>query len=531
MSIDWEEVQKARNHLSREQGTVVKDWGGKLAVALVYPNSYFLGMSNLGVHALYRLFNNDPNVVCERLFWESTPLDVLPISIETQKPLTDFAVIAFSVSYELDYYNIVQILKASGIPLYAKDRDETMPLIVAGGPCVMANPMPIAPFFDVLCNGDGEAIIPAILPVISGHTSDRRAELLSSLAAVPGIYVPQQPPHKPVMRQSTKNLDDFPITTAIISPDTELGDMYLIEVERGCAWHCRFCLACNIFFPMRVRSMKNLIMLAEEGLKYRKRLGLVGADVSDVPHIDELVEKLHEMGAEVSVSSLRIKPLSLVVLREMARATDNITLAPEAGSQRMRDVIRKGITEADIFAALDKVAQEGTKQLKFYFMVGLPSETDEDGTEIVKLVLKCKAILDKKGTHCRITVNVSSFVPKAGTSFQWQPMAPLKVLNRRLAILKSGLEPKGIQIKGESPVWSEVQAVLAAGDEQLAVVLAELDKFSPNSWRQAMKQHDLDIDAYAHQFRPTDKPLPWAMIDQGTKPEKLREEMEKALAE
>ena len=264
MSIDWEEVQKARHHLSREQGTVVKDWGGKLAVALVYPNSYFLGMSNLGVHALYRLLNNDTNVVCERLFWENTPLDVLPISIETQKPLTDFAVIAFSVSYELDYFNIVQILKASGIPLYAKDRDETMPLIIAGGPCVMANPLPIAHFFDVLCNGEAEVIIPAILPTISGHTSDRRADLLSALAAIPGIYVHQQPPSKPVMRQSTKNLDAFPITTAIVSPDTELGDMYLFEVELGCSWHCRFCLACYIFFPMRVRSMENLLALAQE---------------------------------------------------------------------------------------------------------------------------------------------------------------------------------------------------------------------------------------------------------------------------
>ncbi|MBI4295969.1 MAG: radical SAM protein [Chloroflexi bacterium] len=531
MSISWANVEKARRHLAREHGTVIKDWGGKLAVALVYPNSYYVGMSNLGVHVLYRLLNGYPDVVCERVFWEkdSASKKTLLLSVESQRPLSDFAVLAFSISYELDYFYVVQVLKASGIPLYASQRDERHPLVIAGGPCVMANPMPLTPFFDCLCNGEAEAIIPALLPLLSEGIGGEREILLKNLAALPGIYVPRNPPPSPVVRQFVRNLDDFPVHTTVLTPDTELGDLYLMEVERGCAWHCRFCLACSIFFPMRVRSMNSLIVQAGEGLKYRKRLGLVGADVADYPHIEELAQKLHEMGALVSVSSLRVKPLSTAVLREMAHGTDTIALAPEAGSQRLRDIIRKGVTEDDILTAMEKVAAERIKQLKLYFMVGLPSETDEDVADIVTLALKCKDVLDKQKAKCRIALNVSSFVPKAGTPFQWLPMESVPTLNHRLTMLKSGLVPRGIQVKGESPVWSEVQAVLAAGDARLAEVLVDMKTFSLAEWRRVLEQHNLDIDTYAHQPRPTDKPLPWAVIDPGTKLERLREEMERAL--
>ncbi|MBI2829659.1 MAG: radical SAM protein [Chloroflexi bacterium] len=530
--MSWEDVRKARRHLAREQGTIIKDWGGKLAVALVYPNSYFVGMSNLGIHALYHLLNSYPDIVCERVFWEKENTDkkkTLLLSVESQRPLSDFAMLAFSISYELDYFNVVQVLRASGIPLYASERDERYPLVIAGGPCVMANPIPLTPFFDCLCNGEAEAIVPALLPLLSEGVAGERKALLKNLAALPGVYVPQEPPTGPVVRQFVRDLNSFPVHTTVLTPDTELGDLYLIEVERGCAWHCRFCLACSIFFPMRVRSVESLLAQAQEGLKYRKRLGLVGADVADYPHIEELVQKLHEMGALVSVSSLRVKPLSTVMLREMARGTDTIALAPEAGSQRLRDIIRKGVTEDDILTAIDKVASEKIRRLKLYFMVGLPSETDEDISEIVQLVLKCKGILDRQKSRCRISLNVSSFVPKAGTPFQWLAMESVPTLNRRLATLRNGLEPKGIQVKGESPAWSEVQAVLAVGDERLAAVLADMKTFSLAEWRRAMDRHQLDVDAYAHQPRATNKPLPWSVIDPGIKLERLRGELETAI--
>ncbi|MGD9118968.1 MAG: radical SAM protein, partial [Dehalococcoidia bacterium] len=289
--MDWEEIGKARRRLSREQGAVVKDWGGRTPVALVYPNSYYLGMSNLGVHAVYSLLNSYDNIVCERVFWEGES----PLSLESQRPLSDFAAIVFSVSYELDYFNIVSILKTSGLPLYAKERDESYPLIIGGGPCIMANPMPLSPFFDVLAIGEAEPLVPEMLPVIGADAS--REGRLKSLSALSGVYVPQFYSGKPVERRWAKNLDDFPVASAVLTPDTELGDLYLIEVERGCNWGCRFCLVSQTFSPMRYRSIDGLLAQAEQGLKYRQRLGLVGAAVSSYPHIEELLPRLTEMGA------------------------------------------------------------------------------------------------------------------------------------------------------------------------------------------------------------------------------------------
>jgi len=315
--MGWDEIKKARRRLSREQGTVIKDWGGRIPIALIYPNSYYVGMSNLGVHAIYSLLNSYSEVVCERAFWEieNRAHRSPSLCLESQRPLSDFAVLAFSISYELDYFNVVHILKASGIPLYAADRDERHPLVIAGGPCIIANPLPLSPFFDCLCIGEAEPIIPAMLPIIAGGISGKRSNLLKALASLPGIYVPQYYSGASVVRQWARNLDDFPVTSTILTPDTELGNLYLIEVERGCNWGCRFCLVSKAFRPMRYRSIENLIAQAEIGLKYRKRLGLVGAAVSDHPQLEELLLKLGQMGAELSISSLRVSPLSRIVLR------------------------------------------------------------------------------------------------------------------------------------------------------------------------------------------------------------------------
>ena len=396
-----DKVREARLRLSREKGTIFKDWGGRIPIALIYPNSYFLGMSNLGIHSIYSLLNSYQNVVCERAFWEkeNRAQQVPALCLESQRPLSDFAVLAFSVSYELDYFNVAHILRASGIPLYAADRDESHPLIIAGGACITANPIPLSPFFDCLCIGEAEPILPAMLPVLSEGIKDRRYKLLRALASVPGIYVPQHNTGTPVVRQWAANLDDFPVTSSILTPDTELGNLYLIEVERGCNWGCRFCLVSNAFRPARFHSIDTLRAQAKIGLRYRKRLGLVGPAVSDHPQIEELVTQLRQIGAELSISSLRIKPLTPILLGEIARGgARTIALAPEAGSHRLRQVIRKGFTEDDILEAVDKVARLGIRQLKLYFMIGLPSETDGDIEEIVRLALKCKDILDRQKT-------------------------------------------------------------------------------------------------------------------------------------
>jgi len=451
----WGKAKKARpskvrpvEQLYREEGTIIKDWGGRLPVALIYPNSYYLGMSNLGLHAIYRLLNRDDKVVGERAFWERTHQEkkLATLSLESRRPLSDFAVLAFSISYELDYFNAVSILKASGIPLSASDRDERHPVVIAGGPCISANPMPMSPFFDCLCIGEAEPILPTMLPVLSEGIGGKRDELRKELASLPGVFVPQYPA-APVARQWAKNLDDFPVTSTILTRDTELGDLYLMEVERGCNRGCRFCLVSITFSPMRLRSLDKLIEQAERGLKYRKRLGLVGPAISDYPQLAELLVGLRQMGAEFSVSSLRLSRLSSQVWREIAKGgARTLTSAPEAGSERLRQVIKKGISEDDILESIGKVAEAGLKQLKLYFMIGLPTETDEDIREMIKLALKGKAVLDKQRSGTRLTLNIAPFVPKAGTPFQWLPVAPLQTLNHHLSLLKNNLLPKGIKL-------------------------------------------------------------------------------------
>ncbi|OGO30714.1 MAG: hypothetical protein A2Z29_00620 [Chloroflexi bacterium RBG_16_56_11] len=512
----------------REEGTIFKDWGGRLPVALIYPNSYFLGMSNLGIHAIYRILNNHPMVVCERIFLEPG-VKAPPVSLESGRPLSDFAVLAFSVSYELDYFNVVRILENSGIPLYAADRDEKHPLVIAGGPCITANPLPMSPFFDCLCIGEAEPILPAMLPVLFEGIGGWRQGLLKSLAALPGIYVPGHPP-KTVARQWAASLDDFATTSVLFTPDTELGDMYLIEVERGCQRGCRFCLVGAAFSPMRFRSLDMLVVQAKEGLHYRKRIGLVGPAVTDHPRIKDLLDALNRMGAEIAASSLRISALSGDIIDGLARGkTRTITIAPETGSARLRRVINKTISDDEILEVADRIAAHRFHQLKLYFIIGLPTETDDDTEDIIKLILKIKNTLEERKSGARIVVNIAPFVPKAGTPFQWLPMAPRETLRRRFSLLREAVSRKGVRLNEESPAWSEVQGVLARGDTKVARAIADVKDITLAGWRRAVEKNHLDIDYYVNQRWDTARPLPWSFIDSRTGVERLCAELERAL--
>jgi radical SAM superfamily enzyme YgiQ (UPF0313 family) len=384
--------------------------------------------------------------------------------------------------------------------------------VIAGGPCITANPMPLTPFFDCLCIGEAEAILPEMLPILKEGVSEERDKLLKKSSLVPGIYVPRYT-NKPVKRQWINNLDNFPVHSVVLTRDTELGNMYLIEVERGCSRGCRFCLVSNCYKPMRFHSVESILTQAKTGLKYRKRLGLMGPSVTDHPQIVEIVTRLHELGAEISVSSLRIKPLSPFVLGEVIEGgTNTVALAPEVGSQKLRDAINKGINEDDILKAVEKVAFQGIKQLKLYFMIGLPGETNDDIEDIARLVIKCKDIFNKQQSWSRITLTISPFVPKAGTPFQREGMASLDILKHRLSLLKSKLPSRGISVKNESIEWSEVQAVLSRGDDKLAEVLVSIEKTTLAQWQQAMKKAGLDIDFYAHAEWNEKQKLPWGVI-------------------
>ena len=524
--MKWESIAEAKRILEREQGTIYKDWGGKLPIALAYPNTYYVGMSNLGLQTVYRLFNQRADVVCERVFYSlaSRPL----FSLESQRDVRDFAVLAFSISFEVDYFNVIEMLHQANIPPLAEDRGENHPLLLAGGPAVTANPQPLAPVFDALAIGEAEVIVPPLVDTLQAGISESRDELLSALAHLPGLYVPTQYPipntQYPIERQWASDLDNHPTTSVVLTPDTEFGNMYLIEISRGCARGCRFCLAGYTYRPVRERSVGALLEQAQEGLRYRDRIGLVSAAVSDYSHIEELATRLREMGARLSVSSLRVDPLPETLIRALAESeAQTLTIAPEAGSQRLRTLINKRVSAGDLMRATELAARYNFSQLKLYFMLGLPTETDEDVQALIDLVLAVQERFPR-----RITVNITPFVPKAHTPFQWVAMAPVKVLKERMNRVEQALRPKGIAVRAESPAWAAVQGVLSRGDRRVGQALVRVKRRSLAAWQRALRECELDAAEYLGK-RSVDEPLPWNVVDSGVRHDYLEREMKRAL--
>ncbi len=522
--MHWKTFREARRKLAGEHGTIIKDWGGKLSIALVYPNTYAIGMSNLGFQTVYALLNRFDRVVCERIFFEGSEM----ISLESERPPGDFDILAFSLPYEHDYFNVAALLRMSGLPLRSAERDRRHPLIIAGGPAVTANPEPLAELLDAFVIGEAEGILPPLVPVLLGGSESPREDLLREIARVPGMYVPLVS-SDPVKRCWAPDLSEFTTGSIVLTRETELGDMYLMEIARGCARGCRFCLAGYHFRPMRYRPADLLIAQAREGLRYRERVGLVSAAISDHPQIEDLVSGLRKMGISFSVSSIRVKPLSEALLKGLAESrTQSIALAPEAGSERLRRVIGKGISEDDILSAVERVARYDFGRVKLYFMIGLPTETDDDIMEIVRLAAMAKGVFEKHRVGTRLAVNVSPFVPKAGTPFQWLPMAPERILKRRLRVLKTELVRRGIEVKAESIEQSLVQGILSRGDRKVGRLLVDIPRSTLALWREALEKNGMDPD-FIHREIPAGSPLPWEKIDSGGTRDRLRKELEEAV--
>lgn len=551
----WSLQRKARERLARE--VVLPGAGyqapGSIRACLLYPNTYFVGMSNLGFQTMHRVLNALPGLSCERAFLpdpadlpELTRTQTPLFSLETQSPLAEFDLIGVSVSYEMDYANVLRALLWAGLPPLTRDRDETHPLVIAGGPCLTYNPEPLADFLDACVIGEGEetmAAVAEVLRTVSMARGATRAELLAALATVPGVYVPSQhegglPPDPgrcpagrtggeganqapSVSRRWVRDLDAYPAATFILTPETQFGDMVCVEISRGCGRGCRFCIAGYVTRPPRHRARAAIREIVAAALPHRRKVGLVGPSISDYPDLPALLDDLAGLGAAVSASSLRADVLLASPTLALAGSGETaITIAPEAGSQRLRHAVNKSLTDEAILAAAENAVAAGIRRVKLYLMLGLPTETDADVEAAAAL---CRRIADLPGMR-QVQVSINPFVPKPGTPFQWCAMERENVLAARLKRFRSLLKDhKRLQISGESPREAVIQAALSRGDRRLAPVILAVAHGA--NWNAAFRECGIAPADYAHQELPTDAPLPWSTIDLGFEPGFLASEL------
>ena len=552
--------ERGGDPLAREVGYVRKPHGGRLRVALAFPNSYFVGMSSLGLQTVYRLFNDLDDVVCERVFLppkqelqaqlaSGKPL----LTIESKTPVSEFDVFAFSVSFEWDYTNVVSMLRLAKMPPRAAARNARHPLVVIGGAVTFVNPEPLAPFADVIAAGEGEMLIPAL--VSSLRESNDRQELFARLTQERGFYIPSlydvrydgaivafEPKPgsgapavvKKAAVKTTERLD--PPATSIFTPDTEFGSRFLVEVVRGCANLCRFCWAGYNYLPVRAFSADKILELAAKAKPYSSRAGLVSIALCDHPEIERILTSLLEMGYSISPASLRLDDLTPKIVSLLRRSGErSITIAPEAGSDRLRRVINKTVTNDEILHAADVIFEGGIDNLKLYYMIGLPTETDADLEGIRDLTLAMREIMLKhgkaRGRLGNIVGSVNPLIPKPGTAYQWLPMEDPAITDRkgkRLRQMLAGIDNVYFNIKSER--HSYYQALLSLGDRRVADAIEAAERNGGN-WRAAVAETGVDADFFIFRDRSADRVLPWDIIDGGMKTSFFKSEFEKALRE
>lgn len=542
-------IEKNDELLLKEQGTVYKDPGGRINIALVYPNTYYVGMSNLGFQGIYGLLNRMDNVVCERVFLpEDKDIDEYVrthtelFSMESRRPLSRFDIAAFSVSFENDYPNIVKILELSNLPLRSSERNTFHPLIIMGGVCAFFNPEPVADFFDICFIGEADETLPEFLEVYK--TSTDKSEVLKKSLSIEGLYIPEfytvsygtngkisgrhQSEKAPenIKRRYIKDLSRSNISTSIITPEAEFSEMYLIEAMRGCPWNCRFCVAGKIYSPLRKKDLQAIENEIQIALKETKKIGLIGPSLSDYTHIKDVL-RIPEV--DFSVTSLRasIRSAELVSL---IKGHKSVSIAPEVGTERLRRVINKRITEEDILHTSELLFAEGIETLRLYFMVGLPTETREDINGIINLIKKIRGI----SLRGYITLSISTFVPKPFTPFQWHTMEiPLEV-KERLKMIRKGLFPiKGVKVFHDVPKYAYMQGFFSMGDRRVSKALEKMvdtETSSGYDWMKAAEAAGLNKDFYIFRKKDFNEILPWDFIDMGIAKDTLWAEYQEALS-
>lgn len=561
----WKLVQKAKQILEGEKGTVQKPWGGKNSICLIYPNSYHVGMSNLGFQTLYHHLNMEEDVVCERAFLPD-PADLqeyrqtqTPLfSLESQRPLADFNILAFSVSFENDFLNILSVLELAHVPAESHRREQGYPLVIAGGVSVFLNPEPLSEFVDLFILGEAEEVIREFLEVYRGVFSEKgergKDNLLKRLGALEGIYVPKfyhvtyredgrlervdpEPGFpRPIKRRWVRDIDRFLTRSTLFTRDTEFKGMALVEVNRGCPRGCRFCAACFVYHPFRNRSLSSLELVAKQSLAEEQRIGLTGTAVSDYPELVPLCQSILAQRGGISVASIRVDAVRgpLVDCLKEGRV-QTVALAPEAGSERLRRVLKKGYTEEEILKSVDILVESGLSQIKCYFLTGLPSETDEDVKAIVRLAkqIRHEIFSRRKGQkgEWKVVLSVNPFVPKPATPFQWLPLEEVGELKRKLRMIQRGIKgEKGMTLIHDVPKWAYIQTLLSKGDRRVGKILMAAHRHR-GDWNKALRETDINPDFYVYRKRELDEIFPWDFIDHGIPKEKLREEYIKAMEE
>jgi radical SAM superfamily enzyme YgiQ (UPF0313 family) len=563
ISMNWKQKKIYETLLAREQGFIKKVWGTCHTVCLAYPNAYRIGMANLGFQTVYKIINQLPFFLCERAFLsvtgdgaESVTGAAEIVSLENLKPLGDFDILAFSLSFENDYPAVLQMLAAGGIPLAAKDRAETHPLIVGGGISLSINPEPLADYFDIFILGEAEEVMPVFASAYDDGRKldlDRKSLLLYLQKNVPGIYIPSLyivsyfPDGKikavapeegglpeRIQIPSIKNINAFCTTETVSSPDTEMADMFLVEVNRGCPHLCRFCAAGYVYAPPRFRSYEEIITVIDQGLAMKKKIGLVGTAVSDHPDLVRICRYIVDQGAEAGIGSLRMDQIRKDVVDILkAGGIETVALAPEAGSQRLRDLLRKNITSDDILSAAKILIEKDISHLRLYFMVGLPTEVDEDIDAIIDLAKKIQhtALVHTEGKKKfrRMTLSLNQFIPKPRTPLQWCALADVQDVGRKIKkIVHAFRQDKQIHVIADVPKWNYVQALLSLGDRRVGDILLKVHQLNGN-WMRALKEININADFYVYRQKDLDEILPWDIIEIGVPKKALIKEYKKAL--